>query len=319
MLKWAAAIVTLFLLSVAAAGASLGYQGPLGIAAAPDGTFWWAQQSTSSIGFRAPDGCFYSIALPRGLHTTSFAAAASNGSIWLTDYRDGAIIEIRHRAAHHFLTGTHPLRIAADSDGSAWFVEGRAAIGHISPAGRIEHYKIPNNESVGDVAADNGLVAISDTARGEIVFLREGRVLRRMPLGAQSRPTSLRFLGNGTLAVFETGAQKVSFVNGNAVSRSIPIPMPAEHDMSSMAVDGLGVWVASGTSVMQIAKDGSTTRFTLRSGAGGIATSGDTALVTEGYDTIAVIREGTLQELNINRQLDQTLHFCRTDLLPHHD
>ncbi|MGA9856368.1 MAG: hypothetical protein WBQ18_00825 [Solirubrobacteraceae bacterium] len=123
---------------------------PQAIAAAEDGTLWFTESATSSLGSATPSGVVTEI--PGLSAPAADVTTAADGSIWATEPGGGYVARLSpDHALSQFLVGaaTKPTGIGAGPDGNVWFPEqgGTAAIGRITPGGSITTFSAGLNSA----------------------------------------------------------------------------------------------------------------------------------------------------------------------------
>jgi virginiamycin B lyase len=207
---WVTDAATVSILSVSAAGEvrSVKLGTPIArlgrMAAAPDGSIWFAESTAYSI-TRLKDGALtrHAIASVRG--GPYGVAVAPDGAVWATLQGANSLLRIAPDGAmteHELPTqGASPTDVAVDRSGAVWFLEFRAdRIGRFRD-GRFEAYALEEAKAglTGLAVAPDGAVWFGMLRKGSLGRLRDGKiVLFKLPR-ERARPYSVAVDSSGNV------------------------------------------------------------------------------------------------------------------------
>jgi virginiamycin B lyase len=216
------------LLSVPTPGAGLA-----GIAAGPDGSVWFAEQTTGNVGRVAPGGTISEIALGASSGPTGLTIGPDS-NVWVT-------LQGSNRVARIVTTGSptttsypittpdaKPVGIASAA-GALWFTESAVdKIGRVGLDGTLtEPVADPGDNPTAIVAApDGGLWAV---VTGAIVRIDpiSGTKTDTRAFDAGSNPSDLAVGSDGNLWVTLAGTSRIARVNPGAGGTTTTFPLPA--------------------------------------------------------------------------------------------
>lgn len=226
-----------------------GFSHPLGIAAAPDGTIWFAMNSeVSELGILFPPlGYIEEVFLPPNVFP-AYIATGPDGNLWFTGELGNVIGRISpiDRTFTLFPVPTEnslPWNIAAGPDGNMWFTSlaGRS-IGRITMSGEITEFPIPNGfGNVGAIAPgfDGNMWFLQSDASLGGAITTDGEFLRSFRTG--SYPTEIvagpdggmwmseRFASNAIARLdIETGDASVVSTDAGFIAQVVSVPLGGE-------------------------------------------------------------------------------------------
>lgn len=207
--------------------------GLAGITAGPDGSVWFAEQTTGNIGRVAPGGSISEIALGASSRPTGLAIGP-DANVWVTLQGTNSVAKVvttgsPTTASHAIPTdAAQPVGIASAA-GALWFTESAVdKIGRVGLDGTV-------TEPVADVgdtptaivaAPDGGLWATVTDAIVRIDPI-SGTKTETRPFDAGSAPSDLAVGGDGNLWVTLAGADRIARVNPAAGGATTMFPLPA--------------------------------------------------------------------------------------------
>jgi virginiamycin B lyase len=174
------------------------------LAVAPDGAVWFAEGTGYSITrlkngeitrhiFESPRGDPYGVAI------------APDGSVWATLKSGNQLLHITIDDQMHVFEAPRqavlPSDIAADDEGSVWFIESRdSRIGRLKN-GNFEEFDVGEESAVltGLVVAPDGAVWFGMLRSGSLGRLRNGRIEKFKLPHAGARPTTLAIDRDGNV------------------------------------------------------------------------------------------------------------------------
>jgi streptogramin lyase len=210
---------------------------PRGIAAAPDGTIWFAEAATAHIARFNPNFVvgdpFTEFPVEGETETPHSICAGPDGNMWFTSDGGGKVgrITLAGVVTEWSLptTGAKPTGIALGSDGAIWFSESNAArIGRITTSGTITEYELESTVTPGAMTRgpDGNIWFVSRATRqvGRVSRSLFGVVttsLFTLPVASQTPESiaagpdgALWIVGGGTLTRMTTGGGYDTFALG---------------------------------------------------------------------------------------------------------
>jgi virginiamycin B lyase len=122
--------------------------GPLGVAAAPDGSVWATLQSANQLLRITPDGKMSSFDIPTRSSSPGDITVDGNGVVWFNEFRGNRIGRLANDRIDEFPLGAESAGLtglAAAPDGSVWFgMLRKGSLGRLRD-GKIEKFKLPRD------------------------------------------------------------------------------------------------------------------------------------------------------------------------------
>lgn len=161
---------------------------PTWVTAASDGSVWFSDPATTSVGRLEPSGAVTTYPFPIG-RTPGSLVVARDGSVWVATVgpaiarltRDGQLVGYPVPQSQPFRIGgtgeVSPAALTAGSDGAIWFVEMDAdKIGRITGDGKVTEYPLPDRDRMhtnpeGMAVGSDGAIWFSETLK-----MRMGRI-----------------------------------------------------------------------------------------------------------------------------------------------
>jgi streptogramin lyase len=176
---------------------------------------------------------------PRSFLGFRSLAAAPDGSLWFTQFRDklaGGIGRMTPdgRFANWWLGSGQPERIVAGSDGAMWFNEGHA-LGRITPTGAISRFPLPSELVATELATgtDGALWFVSDVCLGR---LTTAGALTTWPVAGAKQLYGLATAPDGTFWIGDRIANVIRhFAPTSATPAPCGAPSFARHDGATVA------------------------------------------------------------------------------------
>ena len=225
--------------------------GPLYIAKAPDGNYWYTQSGGANrVARMTPAGDVTEFPLPNAGSTPFDIVAGADGNMWFTELDGGRIGRITPAGAiTEFslpVTTSQPRGIAAGPDGNVWFTEITGAkIGRINAEGVITEFDIPWSG-----ASPRGITRGPD---GNLWFTDSGglSIGRLTPTGNFTRFTvpwtsnNLRGITtgpDGNLWFTESDGNRVGRITPAGVMTEFPLPRAGTSPLGISAGPDGAVW-----------------------------------------------------------------------------
>jgi streptogramin lyase len=227
----------------------VGFSRPLGIAAAPDGTIWFAMNSeVSELGILFPPlGYIEEVVLPPTVWP-AYIAAGPDGNLWFTGQLGNVIGRISpvDRTFVLFPVPTEnslPWNIAAGPDGNMWFTSlAGHSIGRVTMSGQITEFPIPDGfGNVGAIApgfdghmwfvqSDASLMGAISTDGEFLGSIRTGTYPTEVVAGADGGMwISERFESNAMARLdIEVGDASVVSTDAGFIRRVVSVPLGGE-------------------------------------------------------------------------------------------
>ncbi len=134
------------------------YSQPRAIALAADGNIWFGEFAGGKIGRISPNGKITEFAIPTPDSGPRALAAGPDGNVWFSEYKASRIGRITPAGTITEFAlprpNSGPGDITTGADGNLWFVELSGTmdklspdgnrVGRITPAGRIDEFRIPD-------------------------------------------------------------------------------------------------------------------------------------------------------------------------------
>jgi len=215
--------------------------GLAGITAGPDGSVWFAEQTTGNIGRVAPGGSISEIALGASSKPTGLAIGP-DANVWVTLQGTNSVVKVvttgSPTATSHAIPtpDAQPVGIASSAN-ALWFTE--SAVGKIGRAGLDGTVTEPVSD-VGDAptaivaAPDGGLWAVVTDAIVRIDPISGTRTDART-FDAGSNPSDLTIGGDGNLWVTLAGTDRIARVSPAAGGTTTTFSLPAGTAPNSIA------------------------------------------------------------------------------------
>ena len=174
------------------------------MAAAPDGSVWFAESTSSSI-TRLKDGTLKRHPIDSVRGGPYGVAVAADGTVWATLQGANALLRIAPDGTmteHEIPTpGVSPTDVAVDAAGAVWFLEFRTdRIGRLKD-GKFDAVALEQSRAglTGLAAAPDGALWFGMLRMGSLGRLREGRIVVFALPRERARPYSVAVDGSGNV------------------------------------------------------------------------------------------------------------------------
>jgi len=208
---------------------------PLGLAAEPGGSVWYADAQARVISRVANDGTITAFDLATPVARLGRMAVAPDGAVWfaeptlvsVTRLKDGVFT--RHPVGRFAGAGealVAPFGIAVDAQGTVWAtLQSANKLVRISTSGEMTAFEVPTLHSVpGDVAVDaTGTVWILELSANKVARFARGRFEEFAVPTPNAGLTALAVAPDGSAWFTEMRAHKLGRVRGGVV-REFPLP-----------------------------------------------------------------------------------------------
>lgn len=224
-----------------------------GIAAAPDGSFWFTETGAGQIGRVTPGGATEEFVPPSADSAPGAIAAGPGNTIWFVEEAsdrvgrvgaDGAVDEFRLTA------GARPTGIAAGPDGALWIAEkGMARIVRMAPSGVItDTYALPDRDSRPHaiVLGPDGALWFSDESAPTIGRITTAGAIEELPVPSDDGTRELALGADGNLW-FTTGYAIGSISPSGVAGEPACVTSACDLPVASLAKGGDGsLWFGTG-------------------------------------------------------------------------
>lgn len=180
------------------------------MAAAPDGSVWFAESTSDSI-TRLADGTLKRHAIESARGGPFGVAVAADGTVWASLQGANSLLRVApdgKTSEHEIPTpGVVPTDVAVDRGGTVWFLEFRTdRIGRYA-AGRFDAIAAPHPKAglTGLAVAPDGAVWFGMLRKASLGRLRDGRIVEFKLPRANARPFSVAIDGAGNVWYADIG------------------------------------------------------------------------------------------------------------------
>jgi streptogramin lyase len=195
------------------------------IVAGPDEALWFTPAVDLSLGRITTEGAVSAVPVLPGrvcsYCKTRHLTVAPDGSLWLTDPNENAVIRIaRDRTVTTFPLATadaRPWGIAADRQGNVWFTEADAnQIGRVTLSGALQEYALPTSNSMPNTMPKG--IAVDDRGNGWFTESKANKIGRISPQGVidefkiptlDSNPQCITFGPDGAMWFTESDGNRI--------------------------------------------------------------------------------------------------------------
>jgi virginiamycin B lyase len=255
---------------------------PFGIAAGPDGSLWFAESNSDTIGRITPTGGISEF--PAGNAEPEMITSGPDGNLWFTQGNGkGQIGRITPTGKTTFFPVPTQFPglagIAQGPDGNLWFTESQGSanqIGRITPAGVVTEFPIPTPNCVpfGIIAGpDNALwfTESFDNIAGQVDKIgritTSGTVTEFTIPTVNAVPTAITTGPDGNLWFDEAVANKIGRITPTGTITEFAVPA-AGHVFAGLTVGADGnLYFGATNSIGQITIAGTVTEFPISASA----------------------------------------------------
>jgi streptogramin lyase len=225
---------------------------PVGIAAAPDGSIWFAELDGNRIGRVSPTGMVTEYPLPAARSDPLLIAAGPDGNLWFTERMGNRIGRITPAGSiTEFRLPTpdsQPIGIAPGPDGAVWFVEQNGnRLGRITPTGDIREFAVPTPAAAPDsiVTGPDGNLWFTEHGAGKIGRMTRAGKFREFPLRARgAAPAGLTSGPDGAIWFTEESGNRIGRVTLSGSITEFPIPRSGSDPIGIVTGPDGNLWFA---------------------------------------------------------------------------
>jgi virginiamycin B lyase len=241
---------------------------PAGIAAAADGTLWFAESAGNRIAHVSNTGAMSEpITLTPGSTPQSVMIDPATGDVWFTEQGSSKIGHWHAGALSEYATPTAnsaPYGIAKGADGNVWFTENASGnVAKISPSGTSA-----TEFSTGHKGA-TGLTSIVAGPDGNVWFAESGaaaiaRITSKGAIttyGVKSGPQDLAVAGDGNMWFTQPSANQVGYITTKGVTKVFAAANASTPAGITKGPDGNPWFTEPGLNALQAMTTGSAPAF----------------------------------------------------------
>jgi streptogramin lyase len=229
--------------------------GPLYIAKAADGNFWYTQSTANRVARMTPAGEVTEYSLPSPKSSPFDIVAGADGNMWFTELGDtpsdgGRIGRISPTGIITEFTlpviTSQPRGITAGPDGNIWFTEiATARIGRITPQGIISEFDIPWTGATprGITAGPDGNLWFTDSGGLSLGRVTPAGVMTRFAVsGASGSMRGITVGPDRNLWFTELTGNRIGRMTTAGVFTAYPLPREGTGALGISAGPDGGVW-----------------------------------------------------------------------------
>jgi streptogramin lyase len=254
---------------------------PVAITVGPDGSLWFTNLSTNSIGRITTSGVVTNFTDP-SIKAPWDIAAGSDGALWFTNGSDNSIGRITTSGvvtSYSDPSISSPYAITAGPDGALWFTNlGNNSVGRVTTSGAVTNYTDPSIDDPGSITAGpDGALWFTNNAGNSIGRITTSGAVTKYTDPSISDPQGISAGSDGALWFTKGTTASIGRITTSGTVTSYSDASSGGAEGITSGPDG-ALWFAAGGSIGRITTSGVATNYTDSS------ISGATAGITAGPD-----------------------------------